>query len=84
MRSSNFLRQAKRRHTKVIPEESAIFTADDQIVGKDTLASIMDVTITSVERWIRDGMPVIQRGDKLQEWIFDLNKVKQWKTDNRQ
>jgi len=83
MRSSNFLRQAKRRHTKVISEDANIFGADDQIVGKDTLASIMDITITSVERWIGDGMPVIQRGDKLQEWIFDLNQVKQWKLENR-
>ncbi|MDQ7048267.1 MAG: terminase small subunit [Enterobacterales bacterium] len=82
MRSSNFLRQAKRRHTKVISEEANIFSADDQIVGKDTLASILDVSITSVERWIRDGMPVAQRGDKLQEWVFDMNQVKQWKKHN--
>jgi len=83
MRSSNFLRQAKRRHTKAVSDDANIFSSDDQIVGKDTLASIMDVTITSVERWIRDGMPVVQRGDKLQEWIFDMNQVKQWKVDNR-
>jgi phage terminase Nu1 subunit (DNA packaging protein) len=81
MRSSNYLRQAKRRHTKSIVDDSKVFTSNDQIVGKDTLASLMDVTITSIERWIRDGMPVEQRGDKFKEWIFDFSAVKQWKSD---
>jgi hypothetical protein len=81
MRSSNYLRQAKRRHNKSIVDDSTVFTSNDQIIGKDTLASLMDVTITSVERWIRDGMPVEQRGDQLNDWIFDFSKVKQWKAD---
>ena len=79
MRSSNYLRQAKRRHNKSIVDDSKIYTSDDQIVGKDTLASMMDVTLTSVERWIRDGMPVEQRGDQISDWIFDLSEVKRWK-----
>jgi len=81
MRSSNYLRQAKRRHNKTIVDDSQIYTSDDQIIGKDTLASMMDVTLTSVERWIRDGMPVEQRGDNLTDWIFDLSEVKRWKAD---
>lgn len=81
MRSSNYLRQAKRRHTKSIVDDTTVFTSNDQIIGKDTLASLMDVTITSIERWIRDGMPVEQRGDKIKEWIFDYSAVKQWKND---
>jgi len=81
MRSSNYLRQAKRRHNKVIVDGSKIYTSDDQIVGKDTLASMMDVTLTNVERWIRDGMPVEQRGDQLNDWIFDLSEVRLWKAD---
>lgn len=81
MRSSNYLRQAKRRHNKSIVDDSTVFSADDQIIGKDTLSSIMDVTITSIERWIRDGMPVEQRGNQYEDWIFDLSKVKRWKAD---
>jgi len=81
MRSSNYLRQAKRRHNKSIVDDSTKFSADDQIVGKDTLSSIMDVTITSIERWIRDGMPVEQRGNQYEDWIFDLSAVKRWKAD---
>jgi hypothetical protein len=81
MRSSNYLRQAKRRHNKSIVDDSTVFTSNDKIIGKETLASLMDVTITSVERWIRDGMPVEQRGDQLNDWIFDFSLVKQWKAD---
>ncbi len=81
MRSSNYLRQAKRRHNKSIIDDSTTFSADDQIIGKDTLSSIMDVTITSIERWIRDGMPVEQRGNQYEDWIFDLSAVKRWKAD---
>ena len=80
MRSSNYLRRAKRTQNRTSIDNNALFTSNDQIVGKDTLASLMDVTITSVERWIRDGMPVEQRGSQIQEWIFNLNDVKQWKT----
>ncbi len=81
MRSSNYLRQSKRRHNKSATEDSAVYTSNDQIIGKDTLAGLMDVTITSVERWIRDGMPVVQRGDQCKDWIFDLSQVKLWKSE---
>ena len=81
MRNSNYLRQSKRRHHKSIVDNTMIFSSNDQIIGKDTLASMMDVTITSVERWIRAGMPVEQRGDQVNEWIFNLNDVKSWKSD---
>ncbi|MBV1911361.1 MAG: terminase small subunit [Kangiellaceae bacterium] len=83
MRSSNYLRQAKRRHNKTIVDESSVFTSNDKIVGKDTLASLMDVTITSIECWIRDGMPVEQRGSQLEDWIFNLNDVREWKSEDQ-
>jgi len=82
MKSSNYLRRAKRKDHHSIIGDSTYFSNNNQIVGKDTLASIMDVTITSVERWIRDGMPVEQRGSQTQDWIFNLNQVKQWKAEN--
>ncbi len=81
MRSSNYLRRAKRTQNRTSVENSSFFSSNDQIVGKDTLASMMDVTITSVERWIRDGMPVEQRGSQVEEWIFNLNDVKHWKNN---
>lgn len=78
MRSSNYLRQAKRRQNRVEIGNHFGYSGDDKVCGKDSLASVMDVTITTVERWIRDGMPVEQRGDQTHEWIFDLGEVKAW------
>lgn len=78
MRNSNYLRQAKRRQNRTTHEEALSYTPKDKVVGKASLANLMDVTITSVERWIRNGMPVEQRGDPLHDWIFDLTKVKNW------
>ena len=83
MRSSNYLRQAKRRHNKSIVDDSTVFTSNDQIIGKDTLASLMDVTITSVERWIRDGMPVEQRGDNSMIGFLILAKSNNGKQTER-
>jgi hypothetical protein len=79
MRSSNYLRQSKRRHHKPTIDITMNVGSNDQIIGKDTLASMMDVTITNVERWIRAGMPVEQRGDQVNEWIFNFDQVKSWK-----
>jgi len=80
MRSSNYLRQAKRRQNRAIVDQPLGYSANDQVVGKDTLASLLDVSLTSVERWIRDGMPVLQRGDQFQEWMFNLPEVKDWRS----
>ncbi|MGX5175167.1 hypothetical protein ACUR5C_14205 [Aliikangiella sp. IMCC44653] len=84
MRSSNYLRQAKRRQNRDVAADATGYMPNDQIIGKDTLASMMDVTITTVERWIRDGMPVEQRGSQLQEWVFNLSAVKQWHQEANQ
>ncbi|MET1255216.1 terminase small subunit [Aliikangiella maris] len=78
MRSSNFLRQSKRRQNRSFVSHSSDFHIDDKVIGKDTLANLMDVTVTCVERWIRDGMPVEQRGDQFHDWVFDLAMVQQW------
>jgi len=79
MRSSNYLRQAKRRQNRPNNTNQWDYTPNDKVIGKDSLASIMDVTITTVERWIRDEMPIEQRGDQLHDWIFNLSNVKAWR-----
>ncbi len=80
MKSSNYLRQAKRRHNRTNETESWHYSAEDKIVGKDSLASLMDETVTNVELWIRQGMPVEQRGDQLHDWIFNLIEVNNWRS----
>jgi len=79
MRSSNYLRQAKRRQNRPDNNNHWAYTPNDEVIGKDSLASIMDVTITTVERWIRAQMPVEQRGDPLHDWVFNLSNVKSWR-----
>lgn len=78
MRSSNYLRQAKRRQSRTDVTDKIGFSGDDKAYGKDSLASLMDVSITTIERWIRAGMPIEQRGDQTHEWVFDLADVKTW------
>jgi DNA invertase Pin-like site-specific DNA recombinase len=80
MRSSNYLRQAKRKHSKTIESKYTQYSAEDKLVGKESIANMFDVSITTVERWIRDGMPVEQRGDQLHDWVFELAQVKQWRS----
>lgn len=77
------MRRAKRKKANTIKDHPIGLTSDDKIVGKTTLASLLDVTQTSVERWIREGMPFEQRGDHLNDWVFDLPAVMQWKKQNK-
>jgi hypothetical protein len=79
MRSSNYLRQAKRRHNRTTDSEHWHYSPEDKIVGKDSLAELLDVTITHIERLIKEGMPVEQRGDQLHDWIFNLVEVNNWR-----
>ena len=81
MRSSNYLRQAKRRQNRSPEATPTLYSPTDQVAGKESLANVLDVSVTSIERWIRDDMPVEQRGDLLHEWIFQLDKVKLWRLD---
>ncbi len=80
MRNSNYLRQGKRRQNKTFSDSEVGFMPNDKIVGKETLANLLDVSVTNIECWIRDGMPIEQRGDDLHDWIFNLTEVKSWQT----
>lgn len=90
MKSSNYLRQAKRRHNRSTDTNDGThnnnehwhYSAEDKIVGKDSLASMLDETVTNVELWIRQGMPVEQRGDQLHDWIFNLLAVNNWRSSH--
>ena len=83
MRSSNYLRQAKRRQNRNETGQQINFLPNDKVVGKESLSELLDVTVTSVERWIRNGMPVEQRGDELHDWMFDLGSVREWLLQHR-
>ena len=60
MRTSNYLRQGKRRQNRAQSEQQIDYASSDQVAGKDSLASLLDVSVTMVEHWIREGLPVVQ------------------------
>jgi len=47
--------------------------------NKAELAEFFDVSIPTIDAWIRKGMPVVQRGGKTVPWVFDLLAVALWK-----
>ncbi len=51
------------------------------ITGKDALAEEFDVSITTIERWIREGIPR-ESGDDLAPWRFHRGKVSKWRREH--
>lgn len=47
--------------------------------NKAELAEFFNVSIPTIDAWIRKGMPVVQRGAKTVPWVFDLLAVTLWK-----
>lgn len=42
------------------------------------LAAHMGVSTVTIDTWRKDGMPVVQRGSRGVEWVFDLPEVIKW------
>jgi terminase small subunit / prophage DNA-packing protein len=49
-----------------------------QTVGKREIAEIFGVADTTVDQWIRRGMPTIQRGAKGIQWQINTADVSEW------
>lgn len=47
--------------------------------NKAEVAEFFDVSIPSVEGWLRRGCPVVQRGSRTVPWVFDLLDVATWR-----
>lgn len=47
--------------------------------NKAEVAEFFDVSIPSVEGWLRRGCPVVQRGSRTIPWVFDLLEVAKWR-----
>ena len=63
-----------KKPTKSVPEISEIRRA-----SKARVAEVLGVSLTTVDRWIRDGMPVAQRNSKGIPWVLDLAEVLKWR-----
>ena len=76
MKSSNYLRQAKRRGHKSETDSQSAWM--DKIIGKNHLCSLLNVNRAQLDHWIKSGMPVLKHGGINKEWEFDLIAVKSW------
>ncbi len=47
--------------------------------NKSDVAEFFDVSLPTVEGWVRRGCPVVVRGSKTQPWVFDLLHVAEWR-----
>lgn len=50
-------------------------------VNRTQLAEINGVSMPTVDGWVRAGCPVVQRGSRGVEWVFDTADVARWLRD---
>lgn len=49
------------------------------IVNRTTLSIILGKNFTTIDNWIRQGMPYIEKGSKGVDWLFDTTQVIAWR-----
>lgn len=57
------------------------YTGKGQQVNRTGLADIFGVAVNTVDAWVRAGCPVVQKGSRGREWIFNTSDVAKWRTD---
>lgn len=51
--------------------------------NKSELAGIFGVTIQTIDQWVRDGLPAVERSDrKGVEWKFETSQAINWKIEH--
>ncbi|WOH61918.1 terminase small subunit [Bradyrhizobium sp. BWC-3-1] len=50
-------------------------------LNRSGLAEAQGVSLPTIDRWVKDGMPVGQRGSRGVEWVFDLADVIRWRIE---
>ena len=71
---------------KVVPKNRNAADRTDTssiIVNKDEAAIFFGVSTEAVSRWIVRGCPVIKRGGKGVEWLFNLSELARWYVKGR-
>lgn len=53
--------------------------AAGRILNRAELASLCDVSLPTVDGWVRKGCPYLERGSKGREWRFDAAAVIEWR-----
>ena len=52
---------------------------DVRRANKAQAAQFFDITLPTLEKWIREGAPIVQRGSKGISWVLDLRQISEWK-----
>lgn len=55
--------------------------AKGQTVNRSALADIFGVALPTVDGWVRQGVPIVQRGGRGRQWEFDTADVAAWLRD---
>ncbi|MCJ2067766.1 terminase small subunit [Methylobacterium sp. J-030] len=50
-----------------------------RIVNRSDLATLCNVTLPTIDAWVRKGCPVVERGSKGQQYQFDCAAVIDWR-----
>jgi terminase small subunit / prophage DNA-packing protein len=51
--------------------------------NKAEAAQFFDITLPTLEKWLREGAPVLQRGARGVSWVLDLRAMAQWRYETR-
>ncbi len=49
---------------------------------KNELAKRLRVSLTTIDTWIRKGLPIEKKGERGRGYVFDLRKVERWCREN--
>lgn len=47
-------------------------------LNRSNLAEHLGLSLPTIDKFVKEGMPIVQRGGRGVEWIFDLAEVIQW------
>lgn len=59
--------------------DQAINVPEVRRANKAQAAQFFGISLPTLERWIRDGAPVVQQGTRGVSWILDLRQIAEWK-----
>lgn len=52
-------------------------------LNRSDLAAYLGVSLPTIDRMVKEGMPVVQRGGRGIEWVFDSADVTRWQAERR-
>jgi len=56
---------------------------DIRTCNKAGAALFFGITIPTLDKWIREGMPIVQRGSQGISWVIDLQAAAKWRYEAR-